>query len=76
MLGNHDYSEYIKKDEAIKRAYEKETVSLEKRFGWNLLMNENRSIHRLNDSIVVVGTETMVFRHSHTKQISRKQCKM
>ena len=30
VLGNHDYSEYIKKDEAIKRAYEKETVSLEK----------------------------------------------
>ena len=57
VLGNHDYSEYIKKDEAIKRAYEKETVSLEKRFGWNLLMNEHRSIHRLNDSIVVVGTE-------------------
>ena len=30
VLGNHDYSEYIKKDEAIKRAYEKRNCVVRK----------------------------------------------
>lgn len=57
VLGNHDYSEYIKASDAIKVANERELVSLERQLGWHLLLNENSVIRRNNDSIVVAGME-------------------
>ncbi|ETD19928.1 MULTISPECIES: metallophosphoesterase [Prevotellaceae] len=57
VLGNHDYSEYIKADAAIKDANEKDMVNRQRQMGWKLLRNEHISIHRGKDSIVVVGTE-------------------
>lgn len=55
VLGNHDYSYYIKADPAIEASNEKEIVSLERQFGWSVLLNEHRAIHRGEDSIVIAG---------------------
>ncbi len=57
VLGNHDYSKYIGGTTDQKRANERETVKLEKSFGWNLLRNENHSIQRGKDSIIIAGEE-------------------
>lgn len=57
VLGNHDYSEYIKASDAIKVANERELISLERQLGWDLLLNEHRTIRRGSDSIVIAGME-------------------
>lgn len=57
VLGNHDYSDYIKADETVKVANERELISNERQLGWTLLLNENRAIRRGNDSIVIAGME-------------------
>lgn len=57
VLGNHDYPEYIKATDAVKRANLRETVSRERQMGWRLLLNENIKIRRGTDSLVVAGME-------------------
>lgn len=57
ILGNHDYSTYIKADSTVKVSNEQEIISLERQFGWDLLLNEHRSIHRGKDSLVIAGEE-------------------
>ena len=57
VLGNHDYSQYINADAAIKAANEKEIIARQRQFGWQLLLNEHVVVRRGQDSIVVVGTE-------------------
>jgi hypothetical protein len=57
VLGNHDYAEYIGGDEAIKAANCKETVSLERQMGWNVLLNEHCTIERNKDHIILAGME-------------------
>lgn len=57
VLGNHDYSAYIDDDPAIKAANERETVSRERQMGWTLLMNENHTVKRGGQSIVIAGEE-------------------
>lgn len=57
VLGNHDYAEYIGGDEAIKAANCKETVSLERQMGWNVLLNEHCTIERDKDRIILAGME-------------------
>ncbi|MCD8290285.1 MAG: metallophosphoesterase [Prevotella sp.] len=56
VLGNHDYADYIKADDVVKVANEREIISRERQFGWNLLLNENKVIQRdNNNSTVIVG---------------------
>ncbi len=57
VLGNHDYSDYIKADDVVKVANEREIISREREFGWTLLLNENKTVKRGNDSIIVAGVE-------------------
>ncbi len=57
VLGNHDYSTYIKAAPAVKVSNEHEIISLERQFGWDLLLNEHRVIHRGKDSLVIAGEE-------------------
>lgn len=57
ILGNHDYSDYIKADDVTKVANERELISREREFGWSLLLNDNKAIKRGNDSIIVAGLE-------------------
>lgn len=57
VLGNHDYSGYIAASNAIKVGNERELISRQRQYGWQLLLNEHRTIHRGADSIVIAGTE-------------------
>ncbi len=58
VLGNHDYADYIKADDVVKVANEREIISRERQFGWNLLLNENKVIQRdKTSSIVIAGME-------------------
>lgn len=57
VLGNHDYSQYIEAEPAVKRACERQTIDMQRSFGWTLLLNEHRSIRRGSDSLVVAGEE-------------------
>ena len=57
VLGNHDYSFYSDVSPAESVANEKELQSMQRQFGWLLLMNEHKTIHCGKDSIVIVGLE-------------------
>jgi len=57
VLGNHDYSLYLKADDAIKVANEREMVSRQQQMGWTVLNNSHATLRRGLDSILVVGTE-------------------
>ena len=60
ILGNHDYGDYSdwasdedkKANNDLMRDYQRE-------MGWNLLLNETRSLKRGNDSIAVIGVENV-----------------
>ena len=57
ILGNHDYGDYICGNTARKVANCRETISLERQFGWTVLQNEHRDITRDKSSIVIAGME-------------------
>jgi len=57
VLGNHDYAEYIGADEAMKVANCRETVSLERQMGWNVLLNEHGAIEHGKDHMILAGME-------------------
>ena len=57
ILGNHDYPTYLDADEKTKAGFVRQTVSYEKKLGWQLLMNEHRVLRRDSDSIVIAGME-------------------
>ena len=63
VLGNHDYGDYVSEEPAIKVANERETQGLERRMGWQLLMNEHAVLHRGKDSIVIAGEEDFIRRN-------------
>ncbi len=57
VLGNHDYSDYIRASKEVKDANEQLLRLREKQFGWHLLLNEHVVLKRGNDSIYLAGTE-------------------
>lgn len=58
IMGNHDYDMYLKFDsEKVKNDDIEKIKRLERSYGWNLLLNENKIIRRGNDSIAIAGTE-------------------
>ncbi|WP_455673364.1 metallophosphoesterase [Phocaeicola sp.] len=58
VLGNHDYSPYIKwESEAAQAANLDSLKAKEARMGWKLLNNEHVILHRAQDSIALVGVE-------------------
>ena len=57
VLGNHDYAKYVDCSEAEKEANCRETISLEKQLGWNLLLNSHQTIERGKSRIVIAGME-------------------
>ncbi|MGI6243508.1 MAG: metallophosphoesterase [Prevotella sp.] len=59
VLGNHDYSEYIHENPAIEAANCREIISRERQCGWQLLLNEHKTIYRGGDSIVIAGEENL-----------------
>ena len=57
VLGNHDYSIYVDASETQKRSNEALLQSRERNCGWQLLLNESRTVRRGADSIVIAGAE-------------------
>lgn len=57
ILGNHDYPTYLDCDEATKAECVRKTKMLERKMGWQLLLNEHQAIRRDSDSIVIAGME-------------------
>ena len=57
IMGNHDYSTYLRLPEQEEAALVQRTRDTQRSFGWDLLENENRMIHRGNDSIYIIGEE-------------------
>ena len=59
VLGNHDYGDYFfgAEDSAAKRKNLQDMKDTHKAMGWDLLLDEHRSIKVNNESIAVVGVE-------------------
>ena len=58
ILGNHDYCEYgVHVSPAEMKEMLEDVVRREKSFGWDVLRDEHRIIHRGNDSIAIIGVE-------------------
>ena len=58
IVGNHDYCEYGRYDSPDGATFAFEEVKRKERaMGWNLLLNESRTIRRGGDSIVLLGVE-------------------
>ncbi len=58
-LGNHDYGDYYygKEDSAAKRKNLKNLIDVHRVLGWDLLMDENRTIRVDNEEIALVGVQ-------------------
>ncbi len=58
-LGNHDYGDYYfgKEDSPAKRKNLQDMIDTHKVMGWDLLMDENRTIKVGNDEISIVGVQ-------------------
>lgn len=57
VLGNHDYDKYMHPTDERQARQCKETIALEKSFGWHVLLNEHRTISRGNQHITIAGME-------------------
>ena len=58
VLGNHDYGEYTSwSNKNEKNNNFQNLLSSQKEFGWNLMMNENKSITVDGDKISILGVE-------------------
>ena len=57
IMGNHDYSTYLKLPPKEEAAMVQRTRNTQRSFGWDLLENEHRIIRRGNDSIYIIGEE-------------------
>ena len=58
IMGNHDYAMYHRRlTKAQRRADIKDLYRRQRDMGWTLLLNENITIRRGNDSLVVIGVE-------------------
>lgn len=57
IMGNHDYSIYMRVPESVKQAEIRELVRREQSYGWTLLLNDHRVLRRGKDSIAIIGVE-------------------
>lgn len=58
ITGNHDYGDYVPWDspEAKKENFQK-FIGIHKKLGWDLLLNENRTLERNGEKISIIGIE-------------------
>lgn len=67
VLGNHDYSIYADDKDTASDGPTK-VIEIQKDLGWDILLDENRTITRGRDSIAVIGVEnTSPSRHFPSK---------
>ena len=57
IMGNHDYSTYLKLPPKEEAAMVQRTRDTQRSFGWTMLQDEHRILRRGNDSIYVIGEE-------------------
>lgn len=58
IMGNHDYSMYLKYPAEEERENDVKELQLRERsYGWHLLLNDHEIIRRGNDSLVIAGVE-------------------
>lgn len=59
VLGNHDYGDYYygKEDSPAKQKNLQDLIETQKVMGWDLLMDENRSLKIGNEEISIVGVQ-------------------
>lgn len=58
VLGNHDYSTYIKWDTPEQETEQLDSLKAKQaRMGWTLLNNRHTKLHQQNDSIALIGVE-------------------
>jgi len=58
VLGNHDYGDYVAwKTQEEKLANLETLKSLQRNMGWDLLLNEHRTLERNGESIKLIGVE-------------------
>lgn len=58
VLGNHDYGDYVTWNRKEDQANNLQNLkNIQKEMGWNLLLNENRYLHRNGQKIALVGVE-------------------
>ena len=57
VLGNHDYDKYMHPTDERETRVCKETIAQERSYGWNLLLNEHRTIQRNGQKITIAGME-------------------
>ena len=60
VMGNHDYGDYTTWASEIEKQANLNTLHrLEKKMGWDLLLNQSKNIYRGNDSILIIGVENI-----------------
>lgn len=58
ILGNHDYGDYVHWENAKQKETNlKSLKDVQRRMGWDLLLNENRFIERNGEKIALIGVE-------------------
>ncbi|RFN59470.1 metallophosphoesterase [Marixanthomonas ophiurae] len=58
ILGNHDYGDYVSwETEVAKKENLAQLKALQKEIGWDLLLNENRTLTRNGEQIKLIGVE-------------------
>ena len=58
VLGNHDYGDYVSWESAEKKQENlKALIALQKDMGWDVLLNESRTIKKNQQTIKLVGVE-------------------
>ncbi|MFC7357885.1 metallophosphoesterase [Jejudonia soesokkakensis] len=58
VLGNHDYGDYVSWNSKEEQAQNlSELKNLQKEMGWDLLLNENRTIEKNGETIKLIGVE-------------------
>lgn len=59
VLGNHDYGDYYygKEDSPAKRKNLQSLIETQKLMGWDLLMDENRTLKVGNEELAIVGVQ-------------------
>ena len=57
VIGNHDYPIYFKGDEYEKYDSMNVRAAVDRKLGWNLLVNERLTIRRGNDRILIAGMD-------------------
>ena len=60
VMGNHDYGEYYRWNSDTERLADIDSLKqMQQQMGWRMLNNDNATIKRGNDSIVVIGVENI-----------------